>query len=285
MAVALWAAAAPFATAQDGRLSLADRVARLEQQQAGAGQQAGSVDLLNRISQLQSEVQVLRGMLEEQDFKLRELERQNRDQAADFDSRLERLEGGGVSSGRFIDPEPGAADGSQMGGIVGSVVMEEPEVRGPVDAGVALQGIESDALQTQEPVIADPAAERAAYDAAFEALKNGQYAEAARRFQSFLERFPDGEYAPNAQYWLGESYYVTQNYQIALDAFETLLARFPNSNKVPDALLKVGYSHYELRNWTQAEDTLNQVVQSYPDSTVARLAQGRLRALRLENRQ
>lgn len=285
MAVALWAAAAPFATAQDGRLSLADRVARLEQQQAGAGQQAGSVDLLNRISQLQSEVQVLRGMLEEQDFKLRELERQNRDQATDFDSRLERLEGGGVSSGRFIDPEPGAADRGQMGGIVGSVVMEEPEVRAPVDAGVALQGTENDALQTQEPVIADPAAERAAYDAAFEALKNGQYAEAARRFQSFLERFPDGEYAPNAQYWLGESYYVTQNYQIALDAFETLLARFPNSNKVPDALLKVGYSHYELRNWTQAEDTLNQVVQSYPDSTVARLAQGRLRALRLENRQ
>ncbi|NLB14734.1 MAG: tol-pal system protein YbgF [Gammaproteobacteria bacterium] len=286
VAVALWAAAASFATAQDGRLSLADRVARLEQQQAGgSGQQAGSVELLNRISQLQTEVQVLRGMLEEQDFKLRELERQSRDLGIDFDSRLERLESGSGQSGRFIDPEPSTAADSHVGGIVGSVVMEEPEVRGPVDAGVALQGVEGDPLQTEEQVVADPAAERAAYDAAFEALKNGQYAEAARRFQSFLGQFPNGEYAPNAQYWLGESYYVTQNYQIALDAFETLLARFPNSNKVPDALLKVGYSHYELRNWTQAEDTLNQVVQSYPDSTVARLAQGRLRALRLENRQ
>ena len=117
----------------------------------------------------------------------------------------------------------------------------------------------------------------------FRRLKNGQYAEAARRFQSFLAQYPDGEFAPNAQYWLGESYYVTQNYQIALTP------RAPprpvlTSNKVPDALLKVGYCHYELRQWDLAESTLNQVIQTYPDSTVARLAQGRLRALRLENR-
>jgi TolA-binding protein len=77
---------------------------------------------------------------------------------------------------------------------------------------------------------------------------------------------------------------VTQNYQIALEAFQRLLSRFPSSNKAPDALLKVGYCHYELRQWPQAESTLNQVVQQYPDTTVARLAQGRLRALRLENR-
>ena len=53
---------------------------------------------------------------------------------------------------------------------------------------------------------------------------------------------------------------------------------------MPDALLKVGYCHYELHNWDLAESTLNRVIQRYPDSTVARLAQGRLRALRLENR-
>ena len=140
---------------------------------------------------------------------------------------------------------------------------------------------------TDAPLVQSPshaADERQTYDTAFEALKNGQYAEAARRFQGFLVQYPNGAYSPNAQYWLGESYYVTQNYQIALSAFERLLTQFPSSNKAPDALLKVGYCHYELRQWIQAEDALNRVVRQYPGTTVARLAQGRLRALQLERK-
>ena len=284
-AVVLWATAACFsvAVAQGGRLSLADRVAQLERQQQTAPAADANVELLNRLTQLQSEVQALRGMLEEQDFKLREMERRNRDLAVDFDSRLERLEGGSTAAAPLIDPEPAAAAGGTLGGVVGSV-MEEPEVRAPIGGSVESQPLDGSAAGAVAEPMADPAAERVAYDAAFDALKNGQYAEAARRFQSFLAQYPNGEFAPNAQYWLGESYYVTQNYQIALDAFERLLTQFPASNKVPDALLKVGYCHYELRQWDLAESTLNRVIQTYPDSTVARLAQGRLRALRLENR-
>ena len=74
------------------------------------------------------------------------------------------------------------------------------------------------------------------------------------------------------------------NYPISLSTFQKLLAQYPNSQKAPDALLKVGYCEYEMKQWDQAESTLNQVVQKYPDTTVARLAQGRLRALKLEGR-
>jgi TolA-binding protein len=77
---------------------------------------------------------------------------------------------------------------------------------------------------------------------------------------------------------------VTQNYKIAQQSFETLLQRYPTNQKAPDALLKVGYSQYEQKQWDQAEATLKQVVQTYPDTTVARLAQGRLRALQMETR-
>ena len=59
-------------------------------------------------------------------------------------------------------------------------------------------------------------AEKAAYDQAFQALKELRYADAAEDFQSFLDQYPNSEYADNAQYWLGESYYVTRNYDIAL---------------------------------------------------------------------
>jgi tol-pal system protein YbgF len=83
--------------------------------------------------------------------------------------------------------------------------------------------------------------EKADYDQAFSALKDGRYAESARRFQAFISQYPNSELTPNSYYWLGESYYVTQNYPISLDTFQKLLAQYPNSQKAPDALLKVGY--------------------------------------------
>lgn len=281
------------AFAQSGRLSLAERVARLEQQEQG-GQ--STVELLNRISELQAEVQTLRGLVEQQTFKIEELEKRNRDQYVDLDARLARMESGRAGTGApMMDPDalpptndPGApaAQPPVTGATApsGQPVFEEPEVQAPIDAAP-----ETLAAPPSEPAgviesTADPMTERQLYESAFDSLKEGRYAEAARRFQTFLDQYPEGEYSPNAQYWLGESYYVTQNYQIALEAFQRLLSRFPSSNKAPDALLKVGYCHYELRQWAQAESTLNQVVQQYPDTTVARLAQGRLRALRLENR-
>ena len=77
---------------------------------------------------------------------------------------------------------------------------------------------------------------------------------------------------------------MTQNYPISLDAFNKLLAQYPNSQKASAALLKVGYCQYELKQWDQAETTLNQVVSKYPGTQEANLAQGRLRALKMERR-
>ena len=292
-AAALVAAVSSSAFAQGGRLSLAERVERLERQEQQGGQ--SGTDLVNQLTELRSEIQSLRGLVEQQTFKIEELEKRNRDQYVDLDARLARMESGRAGTGApMLDPDalpaatdPGA-DPSQppSAGATspsGQPVFEDPEVQAPIDAAP-----ETLPAPTNEPGIieatADPLTERQLYESAFDSLKEGRYAEAARRFQTFLDQYPEGEYSPNAQYWLGESYYVTQNYQIALEAFQRLLSRFPSSNKAPDALLKVGYCHYELRQWAQAESTLNQVVQQYPETTVARLAQGRLRALRLESR-
>lgn len=290
----LWVAVAAPVAAQGSRLSLADRVARLEQQQAGGDQAQANIQLLNRISELQAEIASLRGMVEQQAFEIEALSKRNRDQYLDLDSRIGRLEGsagsslGGTASGSTGTASPAPVDDISLGSGTrsGTTVFEEPEVRAPVEGlvGTAALGGSDTAPAAVESVRGNPEDERRSYDSAFDELKEGRYAEAARRFKSFLQLYPDGEYAPNAQYWLGESYYVTQNYEIALEAFQTLLRRFPNSTKAPDGLLKLGYCQYELRQWNEAEATLNRVAQQYPDTTVARLAQGRLRAMRLENR-
>jgi tol-pal system protein YbgF len=283
------------------RLSLAERVERLEQQQAG-GQGGNAVDLVNQNQALQSQVQSLQGQVEELKHQLDEARQRSKDQYIDLDSRIGRMEGrapggapppGAGANARDNAPPPdielGGGRGDQQAPPPAPGARDVPErARGNVGE---LRDDERGDLGNAPPnqrdngaPPADAAGEQPTYDAAFAALKDGRYAESARRFQAFLDQYPSSGLSGNAYYWLGESYYVTQNYKIALQSFQTLLQRYPASQKAPDALLKVGYSQYELKQWDQAEATLNQVVQTYPDTTVAHLAQGRLRALKSESR-
>jgi len=273
------AAAVLFATialpAQAQRLSLAERVDKLEQQAHGNPQ--GNIELVNQINALQAQVQQLQGQLEELHHQVDELKSRSKDQYIDLDSRIGKLEG------RNPAAPPAAGPGNANNGQMQDIELGTPGAAAPGAAAQPLAGGPG-AANVPPPsappaVVEDP---KAAYDAAFSALKDGRYAESARRFQSFIEQHPGDELTPNAYYWLGESYYVTQNYPISQDTFRKLLAQYPNSQKAPDALLKIGYCQYEQKQWTQAEATLNQVLQKYPNTTVANLAQGRLRALKLE---
>jgi tol-pal system protein YbgF len=233
--------ASPLALAQ--RASLADRVAALE---ARAAADQGATELVNQISQLRAETQELRGQIEVLQQQLEQARQSQRTQYLDLDGRLNRLEGGAAP---LSTPQAGAQ------GVPVPVPTSEP------------------ALNTQ--------GERAAYDHAFDALKGGDYVESSRRFRDFLTAFPAGQLAPNALYWLGESYYVTQNYALAGEQFQLLMDRYPTHDKAPGALLKLGLAQLGLKQSAQAEATLRQVVQRYPGSDVARTADDRLRAMQI----
>lgn len=124
--------------------------------------------------------------------------------------------------------------------------------------------------------------DRANYQAAFDLLKDGKYADAANGFRQFLSTFPTSALADNAQYWLGEAHYVTKQYPEALKAFRTVVEKYPDSRKMPDALLKIGYCNYEMKNWAEARASLDQVVRQYADTTAARLAGQRLDKMKSE---
>lgn len=126
--------------------------------------------------------------------------------------------------------------------------------------------------------------DRANYQAAFDLLKDGKYQEAIRGFSQFLTTFPDSGLADNAQYWLGESHYVTRQYSEALRHFQTVVDKYPDSRKIPDALLKIGYCNYELKNYPAARSALSQVVSRFGDTTAARLAAQRLTKMESEGR-
>jgi tol-pal system protein YbgF len=235
-------------------------------------------NMVMQVQELQDEVRTLRGMLEEQTRELENLKRRQRDQYLDLDQRISD-----VRNAQPVGPGPVVSTQSATNPptVSPSAGRDEPEVRGPMETESQVTGIGEPMVQSQV-VQASPESEKAAYDQAFQALKELRYADAAQDFQSFLDQYPGSEYADNAQYWLAESYYVTGNYRIALESFQTLIARFPGSSKAQDATLKLAFTHYELKQWDEAERTLNQVLQQFPNTTVARLAENRLRTMRIE---
>ncbi|MDR2871881.1 MAG: tol-pal system protein YbgF [Xanthomonadaceae bacterium] len=253
VAATLTVAAPAFAQRQ----SLADRVARLEQQ---AADNQANIELLNQLEQLRSEVQSLRATVEQLQYENTQIKQTSKDRYLDLDGRLGRLESGGstASAGAVSAPPANASPASS------SVPSTEVSPR--------IYGDGSGLASAND--------ERGSYDIAFNALKAGQYADAAELFQGFLKLYPNGVYAPNALYWLGESYYVTENYNLAEQQFRALVAQYPTHDKAPGAWLKIGLSQFGKGRVGDAERTLNQVVEKYPNTDVARIASDRLRSIR-----
>jgi len=259
LVVAALGAATPAGAQQ--RLSLADRVARLELQ---ANNTQANQDLLNQINQLRTEVVELREMVEQLQNQNQQLQQRNRDQYLDLDSRLNRLEGGALPAPPpAASAAPAPASQAASAPAAAAAAADAPRVYG--DAGA----------------LAKAGDERSAYSAALDALKASHYDQSAQMFLQFLEAWPAGVYAPNALYWLGESYYVTGNYRLAGEQFQALIARYPTHDKVPGALLKLGLSQFGEGQVQEARATLQQVIERYPGTDAARLAADRLQSIQL----
>lgn len=264
-AAALLLAACVTAPVQAQRLSLADRVARLEQaqQQQGTDANSGTV-LVNQVQALQAQVQQLQGQVEELQHQLKQLQQTSKDQYVDLDSRLRRLEGGTPAASASAPAPAGPAQAAAGGGN---------------PASVAHAGTSPAKASSATP--SDPKAAQDAYNQAFNALRDGQFVQSARQFRDFIQQYPQSELTPNAYYWLGESYYTVQNYDVALQTFQRLVALYPDSDKAPGAMLKAGYCQDALKQEDAAQKTLQSVIAKYPGSSVARLAQQRLKDIAL----
>lgn len=264
------AALVAAAPAHAQRMSLADRITVLEQR---ASNNQANVDLLRKVTMLTDEVQALRSQVEELSHQQEQIKQTSRAQYLDLDGRLNRLDGGMPAAP--LNPDvPVSPPASEQAALPTAPAATASDSTASSDTTPAIYG--------DAGTLAQGADERGAYDAAFNALKAGQYAESARLFQSFLGNYPDGAYAPNALYWLGESYYVTQNYPLAQAQFQALLDRYPTHDKAPGALLKVGLAQLGRKDIDAAERTLAEVATRFPGTDAARVATDRLGALQLD---
>jgi tol-pal system protein YbgF len=138
---------------------------------------------------------------------------------------------------------------------------------------------ENRAMAATLPPPANPGDEQVLYDRALELLRMRDYAGAVDGLRSLAAAFPNGQLADNTQYWLGEAYYVTREFDHAAAAFQRVLTTWPDSRKAPDALLKLAYTQLEQGNTQVGRTNLQQVVARFPGTEPARMAAERLTTL------
>jgi tol-pal system protein YbgF len=202
------------------------------------------------VENLRQEVRSQQGTLEVLQHRLGRLSDRQRRLYEDMDSRLRSLEQEDAGPAADQDADSGA----------------EQADKGPVGGAGDAQARSAEA----------------AYKAAFAKIEANEYEAAAEAFKGFLDRHPDSDLAPNARYWLGESYYVLRDFEQALAEFNKVLQNHPDSRKAPAALLKIGYSFYELGEYDSAGQALERVRERFPESSEARLARQRLNRMEEE---
>ncbi|HTV51321.1 MAG TPA: tol-pal system protein YbgF [Steroidobacteraceae bacterium] len=121
--------------------------------------------------------------------------------------------------------------------------------------------------------------DQAAYEQALNTLKAGKYADAIAMLRQFVTSYPRSNLADNAEYWLGEAYYVQRDFPDAATAFRMVGDQWPGSRKAADAQLKLGYCQIELKQYAAARATLTDVAKRFPDTSAAKLAAQRLQGL------
>ena len=123
-------------------------------------------------------------------------------------------------------------------------------------------------------------ADRESYERTLTRFKEGDLEGARQGFAEFLVQHPNSDLAPNARFWLGESYYGKKDYPRAIDAYDQVQLNHPASEKVPAALLKKGYAYLALKDRKRAASALKQVIDLYPRSPEANKAIDKLNQLK-----
>jgi tol-pal system protein YbgF len=129
------------------------------------------------------------------------------------------------------------------------------------------------------PVATTPGSPTRLYDMAWADYTAGSYDLAIEGFTSYVRSFPRSEFADNAQYYIGESYFQRGRLAEAVEAFGQVISTYPRSDVVGQAYYKRGLSYERLNQPDRAREAYEFLVKTTPDSDAGRLAKQRLDGL------
>ena len=183
---------------------------------------------------------------------------------------------------------------------IGSVSLEiealrnaipQPYTMVPPESGATTEGQPAGGAPTTTPP-SQPVTERPAapgnpamspqrlYDMAWADYAGGHFELAVRGFDEYIKSYPKSELAGDAQFFIGETYYVQGQYTDAVEAYGRVIANYPNSKKVPDTYFKRGLALNALGQTDLARESWDHVIKNFPNSDAGRLARQRLDQLR-----
>lgn len=284
-----------FAQSRDTGV-LADTVDRLERQiqtlertvyrgaqpPSGSGSTDGSVppaalSQLQITSQsLEEQMRRLTGQVEKLEFQVRQLNDRMDRLVADVDFRLRELEdgkspsqasrGGGQPVAPTVPQSPGEVTVSgNTSGTIGTLTESQVRAAG-VTSGSGAAPVASAPGQASAAVALPDGSTQDRYTYARQFLLRRDFDSAEKALAAFVGAHPDDPLAGNAQYWLGETFYVRGDYQTAARTFAEGFQRYPDSGKAPDNLLKLGMSLSQLSLKDDACITLKKLRVEYPEA-------------------
>lgn len=214
------------------------------------------------LNDTQSEIDVLRGEVQQSTYQLQQVvERQK-----NLYQRLDELKS------------------SDKAAIVGRDTLDQEKDNIGFSSGQIVSAIprQDMATQTEENGLttAKNGNPEVAYNQALASLlEKKQPDKAMAEFQSFIDSYPTSSYVSNAHYWLGQIDYNKGNKDAASFHFATVVKNYPKGSKAPDALYKVGNIMQEEGETDKARAVYQRLIKEYPNAAVADKAKQRLSSL------
>jgi len=249
--------------------------------------------LLDQIGDLQTEVQSLRAMVEEQSFELRKMQRDSLSRYTNVDDRLIGLESSASSAAPVVvnSSAPGGstsvASASNTTPLIqrsisnarqGSVSQSRPQSQllSPTTTPNRLPVTRNIGRGTLEPAVLS---EQQLYQMAYDSVIKSNFDLSIAEFDQYLSIYPQGRFVANAHYWKGQAYLYLNRYSEAVESYEVIGNQHQDSAKLPDALYGLALAYEGMGNFSEARRLLSDIRRRFPNTGVANLADTRLLSL------
>ncbi len=216
------------------------RIVRLERELARTDRSLSvhRADARNELDKIRSEIQELRGTIEQSTYHTRK-------DMASLNAQLDELKASLRDLARGTKPAAATPAASST---------DNESVRKP-----------------QEAEAVSP--EKALYQKAHGLRTEGRLDEAREVFQQFLSIYPESTLADNALYWTGSCYFQKKNHEKAIAVLDDVIKRYPRGNKVPEAYYLQARAFIELQDTLAARIVLETLIEKFPGTDAAARAE------------
>ena len=258
---------------------------------------AAIADLRVRLTQIEEVMRALNGKLDDVSFRLTKFSERFEQVSADSEFRFQQLElaaaGAGSKAQQNTSSEPQVLGTMPVSPpesvellakaetvtLIGETAPDTPLITSQANKAAGTAGNQTNGQGGSDASSGTP---KEIYGLALKKLQMGAYQEAQAELQNFLDLYPRDRLAGNAQYWLGETFYVQRDYKNATAAFLAGYTNYGDSIKAPDSLLKLGMTLVVMGEKKTGCDAFAELSARFPDAPQAIVRRAEIESQRAE---